>query len=60
MSAHAYTDKRETNLEGGVVNNLEQNLNYFKNKLNTTKSALSNDILYYQLEFLTVSNDFTT
>lgn len=32
MSAHAYTDKRETNLEGGVVNNLEQNLNYFKNK----------------------------
>lgn len=60
MSAHAYTDKRETNLEGGIINNLEQNPNYLKNKLNTAKSALSNDILYYPLEFLTVSNDFTT
>lgn len=60
MSAHAYTDKRETNLEGGTVNNLEQNPNYFKNKLNATKSALLNDILYNPLDFLTVSNDFTT
>lgn len=47
MSAHAYTDKRKTNLEGGIVNNLEQNPNYLKDKQNTTKSALSNDILYY-------------